>query len=109
MHVYNLLHRRAVREANVVEEAAAEKRVRQLLLIVGGNNDDWAVPGGDGALRLVDIEFHTIELKEQIVRELDICLVDLVDQEYRSLGRLERLPQFPGHDIVGDVVDALVA
>ena len=109
MHVYDLLHRRAVREANVVEEAAAEKRIRQLLLIVGGDNDDWAMPGGDGAPRLVDIEFHAIELEEKVVGELDIRLVDLVDQQHRSLGSLERLPQFSGHDIIGDVVDALVS
>ena len=109
MHVYNLLHRRVVREANVVEEAAAEKGVRQLLLIVGGDNDDWAMPGRDGTPRLVDIEFHSIELEEQIVRELDIRLVDLVDQKHRSLGGLERLPQLSRHDIVGDVVDAFVA
>src|SRR5260370_14117377 len=98
MHVYNLLHRRAVREPNVVEETAAEKGIRQLLLIVGCDDDDWAMPGGYGTPRLVNIEFHTIDLGKQIVRDLDICLFVLVDQKHRGLRRLEPPPQLSSPD-----------
>ena len=32
---------------------------------------------------LVDVELHAIELQQQVVRELDVGLVDLVDQQHR--------------------------
>ena len=35
---------------------------------------------------LVDVELHLIELKQQIVGELDVGLVDLVDQQHRAFG-----------------------
>ncbi|KIT74387.1 hypothetical protein QP62_00035, partial [Staphylococcus aureus] len=57
----------------------------------------------------VDVEFHPIELLEQVVRKLDIGLVDLVDQQHRQFGRSERLPQLALADIVGDLVDARIA
>src|SRR5271165_5515252 len=108
MHIDDLLHRLAVRKANVMEEAAAEKGVRQLLLVVGGDDDDRTMPSTNGTPRLVDIELHAIEFEEQIVGEFDICLVDLVDQKHRGLGGFERLPQLARHDIVRDVVHPLV-
>jgi 16S rRNA G1207 methylase RsmC len=59
-------------------------------------------------LRLVDVELHAVELAQQVVRELDVRLVDLVDQEHGAPLALERPPQHAGHDVVGDVLDALV-
>jgi hypothetical protein len=50
-----------------------------------------------------------IELEEQIVGEFDVGLVDLVDQQHRSLVGLESLPQLAGHDVIGNVVHPLVA
>ncbi len=55
--------------------------------------------------RLVDEELHAVELEQQVVGELDIRLVDLIDQQYRRLVGVERLPQFAPDDIVGDIVD----
>src|SRR4029450_31162 len=83
MHVDDALHRVAVREADVVKEAAAEKRVGQLLFIVRGDHDDRALLGGNRLFQLVDEELHAVEFEQEIVRELDIGLVDLVDQQDR--------------------------
>ena len=58
---------------------------------------------------LVDVEFHAIEFEQQVVRELDVGLVDLVDQQHRPLLERERLPQLAALDVVADVRDARVA
>ena len=60
-------------------------------------------------LRLVDVELHAVELAQQVVGKLDVGLVDLVDQHHRGRSGLERLPQRPALDVVGDVVHARVA
>jgi hypothetical protein len=103
------LHRLAVGEADVVEEAAAQEGVRQLLLVVGGDDDDGAVLRLHRPPRLVDEELHPVEFEQQVVRELDVRLVDLVDQQHHRLRRLEGLPQLAADDVVADVVDPLVA
>jgi hypothetical protein len=46
---------------------------------------------------------------KQVVGKLDVGLVDLVDQQHRTLFGREGLPQLAPCDVVGDVVDALVA
>ena len=109
MHVDDLRHRLAVGEADVVEEAAAQEGVGQLLLVVRGDDHDRALLGLDRLLRLVDVELHAIELEQQVVRELDVGLVDLVDQQDGALLGGERLPQLALLDVVGDVLDPLVA
>jgi hypothetical protein len=103
------LHGLGVREPDVVEEAAAQEGVRQLLLVVAGDEDDRAVSRLHQLLRLVDVELHAVELAQQVVRELDVGLVDLVDQEHGAPLALECPPQHARHDVVGDVLDALVA
>ena len=55
------------------------------------------------------MELHPVELAKQVVRELDVGLVDLVDQQHRALIRGEGLPKAALADVVGDVVDAVVA
>ena len=35
--------------------------------------------------RLVDVELHAVEFEQQVVRKLDVGLVDLVDQQHRLL------------------------
>ena len=61
------------------------------------------VPGLDQLARLVDVELHAVEFAQQVVRELDVGLVDLVDQQrHRLLGR-EGLPQHALDDVVADV------
>ena len=81
MDVDNLLHLRLVRKLNIVKDTAAEKGVRQLFFRIGGNDHDGALSGPNGFLCLRNIEFHLVQLPEQVVGELQVCLVDLVDQE----------------------------
>jgi hypothetical protein len=57
-----------------VEEAAAEERVGQLLLVVGGDDDDRPLRRLHRLPRLVDVELHSIELLEEVVREFDVAL-----------------------------------
>ncbi len=103
------LHRLAVGELDVVEEAAAQEGVGQLLLVVRGDDHDGALLGADRLAGLVDEELHAIEFLKQIVRELDVGLVDLVDQQHRALVGGEGLPQLALLDVVADVLDAGVA
>ena len=67
------------------------------------------VPGRDRLAGLVDEELHAIELLQEVVRELDVGLVDLVDEQHRAPLHLERVPQLAAADVVADVLDALVA
>ena len=109
VHVDDLAHRVLVRERDEVEEAAAQEGVRQFLLVIGRDDDDRAVTRFDRLMRFVDVERHAIDFAQQIVREFDIRLVDLVDQQYRLGITGEAFPQRPGHDVVGDIVDLFVA
>ena len=92
-----------------MEEAAAQERVRQFLFVVRGDDHDRALDRLHRLAGFVDVEFHPIELLQEVVGEFDVGLVDLVDQQHGQLGRGERLPQFAAADVVGDVVDPLVA
>ena len=105
VHRDDLPHRRNVRELDVVEDAAAEERVRQLLLVVRGDEHDRPLLGDDLVARLGDGEAHLVELAEEVVRELEVGLVDLVDQQDEALGRRERPPERPELDVVADVGD----
>ncbi|KIU01534.1 hypothetical protein QU38_01130, partial [Staphylococcus aureus] len=104
-HVAEIGAGRSARDAE--RDARIEVRGRHADPRSGGH--EAALGGADGFLRLVDVEFHPIELLEQVVRKLDIGLVDLVDQQHRQFGRSERLPQLALADIVGDLVDARIA
>ncbi len=57
--------------------------------------DDRPLPRHDGLARLVDVEFHAVELEQEIVRELDIGLVDLVDEQDRRRGRTNASHNLP--------------
>ncbi len=59
--------------------------------------------------RLVDEEFHAIELEQEIVREFDIGLVDLVDQQHRRGIGGEGLPELAAQDVVADIRDLGIA
>ena len=65
--------------------------------------------GPHGLAGLVDVELHPVEFEQEVVRKLDIGLVDLVDQEHRPLGRREGLPQLAAFDVVADIRDARIA
>ena len=58
---------------------------------------------------LVDEELHAVEFEQEIVRELDIGLVDLVDQQHRPHLGGEGLPQLAALDVVADVRHARIA
>jgi hypothetical protein len=109
VHVDDAAHGVAVGEADVVEEAAPQERVRQLLLVVRGDDDDRPLAGDHRLLGLVDVELHAVKLEQQIVGELDVGLVDLVDQQDRPDVAGERLPQAAPDDVVADVVHARLA
>ncbi len=109
MHLDDGGHGLGIGKLDVVEEAAAQERIRQLLLVVRGDDDDRPVAGGDCLARLVDVELHAIELLQEVVRELDVGLVDLVDEQDRAPLHLERVPELAAADVVADVLDSLVA
>ena len=100
MHVDDLLHRSLVRELDVVKETAAQERVRQFFFIVARYDDDRPVIRRDELLCLVNVEFHAVEFLQQVVRKLDVRLVDLVDQQHRLLVRLECFPDLSALDVV---------
>ena len=54
-------------------------------------------------------EAHAIELVEEIVRELEVRLVDLVDEEDDALLRREGAAERPELDVVADVLHVALA
>ena len=59
--------------------------------------------GRDGLVELADVECHLVDLAQQIVRELEVGLVDLVDQQHDGLlvGR-EGLAEHAELDVLAD-------
>ncbi len=62
----------------------------------------------NGLTVLVDVELHAVEFQQQIVRKLDVGLVDFVDQQHRPLFGREGIPELAALDVVADVVDPFV-
>ena len=69
-------------------------------------------------MRFVNVEFHPIEFLKQVVREFDVRLVDLVDEEDRTARvrvsrrmelRGEGLTERPEFDVAADVLHVAVA
>ena len=109
MHPHDGFHRVAIRELDIVEETTAQERVGQFFLVVAGDDHDRALGGLDAFPGFVNVEFHAIELGEQIVGELDIGLVDLVDQQHRQFFGGEGFPHLAAADVVGNVGHARIA
>ena len=107
MHVNDLLHRGRIGKLDVVEEAAAQKRVWQFFFVVGGDEHQRAMFGFDELACFVHVELHAVDLTQQIVRELDIGFVDFINQQSDGLIRCESLPQHAFDDVVVDVFDLL--
>jgi hypothetical protein len=79
-----------------VEEAAAQEGVGQFLFVVRCDDDDRAFLRRDPLLRFVDVEAHAIEFLQQVVRKLDVGLVDLVDQQHgQSCGLVKASHSLP--------------
>jgi hypothetical protein len=93
MYIDDPLHRVAVRESDVMKEAAAQESVGELLLVVGRDYDQRTMSRPDRPVRLVDVKLHPVELVQQVVREFDVGLVDFVDQDDCRSFAFERLPQ----------------
>ena len=92
-----------------MEEAAAQERVGQFFFVVGGDEHQRPVLGTDEFARFVAVELHAVDFAQQVVREFDVGLVDLVDQQRHGLVGREGLPQHALHDVVADVLDPLGA
>ena len=98
-----------VGEVDEVKDAASQERVGQLFFRVAGDDHDRALHGDDVPLRLVDGELHPVELVQEVVRELDVGLVDLVDQQDHALLGVEGLAHRTELDVFSDVVDVFVS
>ena len=91
-----------------MEEAAAQERVGQLFLIVRRDNDDRPVLCLDGLTGFIDEELHAVQLDQKVIRELDVGLVDLVDQQHHLLIGGKRLPELAALDVLADVLDLAI-
>ena len=92
-----------------MEETPAQEGVGQFLFVVRRNDDDRSFACLHPFTGFVHIEAHAIEFLQQVVRKLDVRLVDLVDQQNGKLLRRESLPKLALFDVVRDVVDTLIA
>jgi hypothetical protein len=92
MHFDDRPHGVGVGKPDVVKKAAPQESVGQLLFVIRSDNDDRSPPRFDRFAGLVDEELHAIEFLQQVVRKLDISLVDLVDQQHRPLIGNECVP-----------------
>jgi hypothetical protein len=109
MHLDDPRHGLRVRELDVVEEAPAQERVGKLLLVVRRDHHDGALARLHQLAGLVDVELHAIDLEQEIVRKLDVRLVDLVDEKHRPGIRREGVPELAALDVVADVGHPRVA
>ncbi|MPM96528.1 hypothetical protein SDC9_143692 [bioreactor metagenome] len=105
----NPLHHGRVGEGNIVEDAAAQKCVRQLLFRVGGDDNEGAVLRPDGFLCLRNVKLHSVQFPQEIVGKFQISLVDLVDQQNHLFFGLKRLAHLSKLDIFFYIVDAGLA
>ena len=88
-----------------MKKAATQEGIGQFFLVVGGDDDDRAVLGLDQLLGFVAVKLHAINFTQQVIRELNVGLVDFIDQQHNWLVGLERLPQHAFHNVVCDVFD----
>jgi hypothetical protein len=98
-------HQGRIGEVDVVEDAAAQEGVGQFLLVVRGDEHDRALFRLHLFAGLGDGEAHLVELAQQVVRELEVGLVDLVDQQHVAIGGGERAAERSKLDVVVDVGD----
>ncbi len=109
MHGDDAAHQLRLGEVDEVEDAAPEEGVGQVLLVVARDDHDRAFGRDDLLVGLEDAEAHAVELVQEVVRELDVCLVDLVDEQHLSLLCREGLAEGAEADVVTNVVHVPVA
>ena len=102
-------HRRLVREADVVEEAAPQEGVGQLLLVVAGDDHERPVPRRDqlAASRRRRTPCGRARAAGRSGTRCRPCRFRR--SAAPGCSRLERLPQPALDDVVADVVHALIA
>ena len=105
----NFGHSVGIREFDEVEKAAAQKGVRQFFFVIGCDKHQRTVLGFDELARFVAVKLHAVEFAQQIVRKLDIGLVDFINQKRHGRVRFKGLPQHTFDDVVFDVFHLLVA
>ncbi len=91
-----------------MEKAATQESVGQFLFVVRRNDHDRAVLRRNRFVGFINIEAHAIEFLQQVVRELDVSLVDFIDQQDGQLRCSECFPKFALLDVILDVVDAFI-
>ena len=75
-----------VRERDVVVDASAQERVREIPLGIARDDDDRCIRLARlhaRVLQLGDLKVETLDLVEDVVREISRRLVDLVDKDHR--------------------------
>ena len=91
-----------------MKETAAQKGVGQFLFVVRGDDDHGALFRPHRLTGLVDMELHPVEFLQQVIRKLDIRLVDLVDQQHDTLVGRKGFPQLAALDVSADIVNLFV-
>ena len=101
-------HEFCVRKLDEVEDATSEKGIGQLLFGVGGDDDHRTVGCLVAVTGLGHRELHDVELVQQIVGKLEVCLVDLVDQEHHLMLAGECPAKGAEPDVLADVGHVVV-
>ena len=79
MDVNDLLHQIRFGKVNEVKHAASQECVRKFLFIVRRDDDQWSLLRNDFITRFHNGELHFIDFPENVVGELEICLVNFVN------------------------------
>nr|GFC42671.1 hypothetical protein [Tanacetum cinerariifolium] len=104
VHIDDPLQGGAVREGDVMEETAAQERIRQLFFVVRGNDDDRALFRLDRFVDLVNVELHLLGAEGfgQLLGEHGLARARLAfDQQWtlQGNGSVDRQLQVVGSDV----------
>ena len=105
MYANNLGHQAFIRELNIVENAPAQKGIRQLFFRIRCDNDDRALVCPHSTACFRNIKFHLIQLPQQIIGKLQVCLVDLINEQYHLLVTGKRLSQLAEFHILFNLLN----
>ena len=109
MHINDLPHGVGFRELDVVEKAAAQKRIRQFFFVVRGDEHQRAGLRFDQLAGFIAIKLHAVEFAQQVVGKFNVGFVDLVNEQRHGFGSGEGLPEHAFDDVVLDVLHPLAA
>ena len=80
MHPNNSAHHFRLRKCNMMEIAAAQKRIGKVFLGVRGDNDHRAKGGLDGFIDFNNIKFHLVQNIQHVILKIRVGFIDLVNQ-----------------------------